>query len=394
MRPAEATAPVAVALGGMLALASAMGIGRFVYTPILPSMLQALDFSKSEAGLIAAANFAGYLAGALSLTAFRRLPGGSWRWLVAALAAGAALIAAMAAVDGPAAFALLRFASGLASALVLVLGSALVLELLARTDRGGWFAALHFAGVGVGIVLSALVVPACEAAGADWRTLWLASGAVAAALAAGAAFLLRGARPRPHPVVPPAGSPPPARSALAALTLCHGLFGFGYVVTATFLVAVVRATPQTRPVEPLVWLVVGLAAIPSTALWSRMAVALGATRAYGLACAVEAVGVAAGGLWPGPAGVLLSAILLGATIMGITTLGFTVARGLVAPAHERRAFALITAGFGVGQMVGPVMAGALLDRTGGFAIPSLLAAGALGVAALIAASGATHRPRS
>jgi len=80
--------------------------------------------------------------------------------------------------------------------------------------------------------------------------------------------------------------------------------------------------------------------------------------------------------------------------MGITTLGFTLVRGLVAPAHERRAFALITAGFGVGQMAGPIMAGTLLDQTGGFAIPSLLAAGALGLAALIAASGATHRARS
>jgi MFS family permease len=394
LKPVEATAPVAVALGGMLALASAMGIGRFVYTPILPSMLAALGFSKSQAGLIAAANFAGYLVGALSLAACRRLPGGSWRWLAGALAAGAALIAAMAAVEGAGAFAVLRFASGVASAVVLVLGSTMVLEQLARTDRGGRFAALHFAGVGVGIVLSALVVPVSEAAGAGWRVLWLTSGAVAAALAAGAAFLLRGVRPQPHPVTQSAATPPPARSALAALTLCHGLFGFGYVVTATFLVAVVRATPQARPVEALVWLMVGLAAIPSTAFWSRMAVALGATRAYGLACAVEAVGVAAGGLWPGRLGVLLAAALLGATIMGITTLGFTLVRGLVAPTHERRAFALITAGFGVGQMAGPIMAGILLDRTGGFAIPSLVAAGALGVAALIAASGATHRARS
>ena len=143
-------------------------------------------------------------------------------------------------------------------------------------------------------------------------------------------------------------------------------------MTATFLVAVVRAAPQARALEAVVWLVVGLAAAPSTVAWGRIAARTGPLRAYALACLLEAIGVAAGGLWSTPAAALLAAFLLGGTFMGITALGFAAARALGVQ-HQRRSFALITAGFGLGQIAGPIVAGILLDRTHSFAAPSLLA---------------------
>ena len=370
-----------VAFGGMLALAAGMGIGRFVYTPILPDMAAALGLSKSAAGLIASANFLGYLAGAL-LSALPHLPGGRRTWFLGGLAASAATTAAMALPDAMPPFLLLRFVGGVASAFVLVLGSALVLDQLAALHRPAR-AALHFAGVGVGIALSSVLIDALHAMGADWRSLWLASGAVAALAIPLAAWLVPDAAGR-QTSQPMAGThAAPLPRGLGALTLCHCLFGFGYVVTATFLVAVVRAAPQGRALEAVVWLVVGLAAAPSTAAWGRIARRIGPLRAYALACLLEAVGVAAGGLWSTPAAALVAALLLGGTFMGITALGFAAARAL-GPHQQRRCFALITAGFGLGQIAGPVVAGILLDRTHSFAAPSLLAAAAVAVAAAIA----------
>ncbi len=379
-----------VALGGMLALAAGMGIGRFVYTPILPDMAAALGLTKSAAGLIASANFLGYLAGAL-LAALPHLPGGRRTWFLGGLAASAATTAAMALPDAMPAFLLLRFAGGVASAFVLVLGSALVLDRLALL-RQPQAAALHFAGVGVGIALSSVLVDALHAAGADWRALWLASGAAAALAIPLAMWLV------PEAAAVPASHPMPAirerlPRGLGALTLCHGLFGFGYVVTATFLVAVVRAAPQARALEAVVWLVVGLAAVPSTAAWGRIAARTGPLRAYALACLLEAVGVAVGGLWSTQAAALLAATLLGGTFMGITALGFAAVRTL-GPHQQQRSFALITAGFGLGQIAGPVVAGVLLDCTHSFAAPSLLAAAAVAIAAVIAEHMARARLRS
>lgn len=374
---------LALALGGMLALASSMGIGRFVYTPILPVMAASLGLSKTQAGLIASANFAGYLAGALM--AAWRLPGGPRAWFVGGQVLSAVTTAGMAASASMPLLLLLRLLGGAASAYVLVFGSSVVLDRLAVSGRGR-LAAVHFAGVGVGIAVSAVLVSGLEAYGVGWRALWLASGVLAAVTIPVAAALVPAYHAAPH-----AASAPPAEHApddrlprgLGALTLCHGLFGFGYIITATFLVAIVRDAPGAGALEPVVWLVVGVAAIPSTALWGWGGARWGMVRAYAAACLLEAAGVLAGGLWVTPVGALLAAALLGCTFMGLTALGFGAARAL-APHQQNRSFALMTAGFGVGQIAGPIAAGWMFDLTGSFAGPSVLAAAALVTGAGIA----------
>ena len=115
MRTTDSSKAYVVALGGLLAMAAVMGIGRFVYTPILPTMLEALGLTKSQAGIIASANYFGYLAGAVF--AMLPLPGGKRAWFLGALCASAATTAGMAGADTTAAFALIRAVGGFASAI-------------------------------------------------------------------------------------------------------------------------------------------------------------------------------------------------------------------------------------------------------------------------------------
>jgi predicted MFS family arabinose efflux permease len=380
----ETPRPIVLALGGLVALAAAVGIGRSVYTSILPLMVEDLGVSKGTAGLLASANFAGYLAGAL-LAATPTMPGSRRNWLLLSLIVSSLTTGAMAFTSSTAAFLTLRFAGGVASAFVLVLAAALVLDRLSAAGRPD-LTSVHFAGVGVGMALSAVLVSSLAAWGGGWRSPWLASG-ITSVLAVGIVAGL--IADRVEPAMATASRQHQADPHLAALVVAYGLFGFGYIITATFLVAIVRGSAQVCALDPLIWLVVGLTAAPSVARWTWVGAKIGIARSFAFACGIEAVGVAASVLWLTPAGVLLAAALLGGTFMGITALGLIRARHL-SSGDPRRTLAVMTAAFGLGQIVGPVFAGIIYDATGTFLVPSLTAVSALLVGALLAMRGSTQ----
>jgi predicted MFS family arabinose efflux permease len=371
---------VTLACGGLAAMAAALGIGRFVYTPILPAMLGALHWSKFEAGLVASANLLGYFAGAL-LAGHPLVAARARFWLLVALTVSAVSTAAMAAPSDIASFAALRFIGGIASAFVIVCASTLVLERLALSGRGS-LSAIHFAGVGTGIMISAISVSTTLASGGGWRSLWIGAGALALLAAIIAAWLIPAAGNVTAPPQPKPVSTAPSR--LGAMVVAYGLFGFGYVITATFLVAIVRATDDVRGLEPWVWVLVGLAAIPSVAFWTRLGARIGTMNAYAIACVIEAIGVAASVEWLTIPGVCVSALLLGGTFMGLTALGFMAAR-ILSSENSHQAFGRMTASFSIGQMVGPTLAGFLSEQSGSFRLASLIAAAALMAAAGLAA---------
>jgi predicted MFS family arabinose efflux permease len=370
---------VALAFGGLAAMTAALGIGRFVYTPILPAMLGALGWSKSDAGLVASANLLGYFIGAL--LAGRPFAVARPRaWLLAALAISAVSTAAMALPSDLASFVGLRFIGGVASAFVIVCASTLVLERLSVSGRGS-LSAVQFAGVGFGIMISAIVVSVMLASGAGWRNLWIGTGALAMLAAIAAAALIPAAGPIVASIKPEMTEAPP--SGMTAMIVAYGLFGFGYIITATFLVAIVRLTNEVRVLEPWIWTLFGLAAIPSVTVWNWLGKRIGILSAFAAACAIEAIGVAISVEWVTISGICLSALLLGGTFMGITVLGFMAGR-MLSSGHPHRAFARMTASFSIGQMVGPTLAGFLSERLGDFRLASLIAAAALVAAAALA----------
>jgi predicted MFS family arabinose efflux permease len=370
--------PLPLALGGAISLASAMGIGRFAYTPILPEMVAALHLTASQAGLIASANFAGYLVGALVAAASFFAPHRR-NWMLAALLVSALATGAMAASSSIIAFVLLRFTGGFASAFALVFTTSLVLDRLSAAGRGH-LAPHQFAGIGFGIAISAILVAQLAAQHVGWQWQWLANAALSAAAFVAVATLIR---PHRHATASSASTSNGRVGApLAALIVAYGLFGFGYVITATFLVQLVRTNAAIAPLEPYVWLLVGLAAVPSVPLWNRVERWLGMGAAFAVACVLLALGVLASVLWIAPAGAIGAAILLGCTTIGITVMGLVGARRLAAGSASR-IIGLMTASFGLGQIIGPIFAGWIHDLTGTFLLPSVAAAAAVVLAALL-----------
>jgi predicted MFS family arabinose efflux permease len=377
--------PLTLAFGGLLAMAAGIGIGRFVYTPILPPMVEALSLSKAEAGLIASANFVGYLVGAL--LAAVRLPGSRRAWLLIGLALNAVCLAAMATTSSLPLFLLLRLAAGIASAFCLIFSSALVLDRLAAAGRSG-LSALHFAGVGIGIAVSAALVATLGA----WQSMWLASAALALVAAVGVVVMVP-AEHAPSSTAAGAAARNGYSTAFMILAAAYFLFGFGYIITATFLIDIVRGSAAIRHLEPYAWVLVGLGAAPSVVLWGALGRRIGILPAFAVASLVEAAGVAASVLWLQTMGVVIAALFLGGTFMGLTALGLIGARE-TGTGDPRGRIALMTASFSVGQILGPSFAGFAYDATGSLAMPSLIAVAALVVAAVLSVVADTWRRRS
>jgi hypothetical protein len=326
------------------ALAAGMGVGRFVFTPILPLMTAQAGLTAAAGASLATANYVGYLVGALAGTlapGLVRSPAvhhGSLALLVATLAG-------MPLTHSTAAWLVLRFLAGVASAVTFVIAVSALLGHLPdhRAHLRGW----GFGGIGAGIALSGALVLVLRSV-AGWQAAWWAATSLAAVLAAGAWTL------RPEaPAQPPAatGAPHPRTGRwFSALLTSYTLEGIGYIIAGTFLVA---AIDHCMPgwVGSGAWVLVGLAAAPSSALWASLGRRFTRPDLLLAALVVQAVGVALPAMPGGVVAALVAALLFGATFVGVATI--TLATGV----HLRfpRAVAMLTVGYSVGQILGPLV---------------------------------------
>ncbi|TCU21910.1 putative MFS family arabinose efflux permease [Rhizobium azibense] len=363
------------ALAGMIAMSAAMGFGRFSYTPILPGMMSGVPLSAADAGFIASANFAGYLTGAV-LATYSWAAGREREVALSALLANALLLAAMAATNSVPVFAAIRFLAGLASAFAMIFTSSIVLSHGAGAGNDHVQAA-HFGGPGAGIALSSVMVMLSGlffAGASGWRADWI-GGAIFSAISLAAVWVLLPSAPVRSGN---AGKEPPIvwKLPVALLTLSYGIFGFGYVITATFLVTIARMDASGQTVEFLCWFIAGLTAAVALFAWRPLVYPLGLGWVYVAALLTEAVGVLATVLLPHSMAPLVGGALFGATFLAITAYGLQIGRKLV-PESARRIFATMTAAFGLGQIIGPIVAGWIAEQTGSFTTPTFIAAAAL-----------------
>lgn len=359
----------------MAALAAAMGIGRFAFTPLLPMMLHDGVVDIATGSWLATANYAGYLAGALLYMALpwlgRRAGGvpGNAALVRGGLVATVLLTAAL-ALPWPTVWPLMRLLAGVASAMVFLGTANWCMGRLAHLGRPA-LGGLIFCGPGLGIVATGLPTGAMVAAGWSAAAGWAVFALLAALLcalvwpvvqgaeapAAGATGLAAAApalqRPAPHPAA--------ERTLLA---FAYGLAGLGYIVTATFLPVIARAALPAGSVWPdLFWPIFGAGVALGALLSTRIAPTRDRRMLLAWAYALQAAAIALPLLWPGRAGFALGSLLLGLPFTAITFFALQEARHQW-PQAAAGFTGLLTALYGIGQIAGPPMAAALLARAG------------------------------
>ena len=348
-----ALSPMMVCTAAGIALAVAMGIGRFAFTPMLPLMVRDGSLSLGDGAWIAASNYLGYLVGAL-VAARLRMP--SPALMRASLAGIVVTTAAMGLFDGVPVWNVLRWAAGVFSAWAMIAVSAWALPRLAAAARSE-LSGFIYAGVGIGIAFAGLfcLVSARPGVAAAW--LWLELGGFALlAAAVSAAFTFRPGAARTQSGSQPVAALPPGAG--AGLVISYGAFGFGYILPATFLPALAREIWDDPQVFGLAWPIFGTAAALSTIAVARWSAGINRLRLWAICHAIMASGVVLPSLWLSPAVIVVAALAVGGTFVVVTMIGMQEARERSA-GDPTKLLAAMTAAFAVGQLAGPLVSGAI-----------------------------------
>jgi len=355
--------PLFVLLSGICALILSLGIARFAYTPILPFMQAQTGMGDDLAGWLAGWNYFGYLTGVLLVTRLQDLVLKDRLYRIG-LVLALVTTAMMAVSDNPVVWGASRYLAGLSSAAGLMLGSGLILNWLIRHNHRGELG-LHFSGLGLGIMVGALVVEVAARA-LDWQGQWVALTLVGSLLIVPAwVWLPHPASGRPLQAHHTAHVREPRRAWLLLLQWAYFCAGFGYVINATFTVVIVEQQPALQGQGVLMWLLVGLAAAPAPLIWDRVARRLGYVNSLQLAFVLQMAGIILPVLDGHLISAVISALLFGATFIGIVSLVLTMV-GQLYPAHPAQIMAKLTLGYSVAQIVGPIIAGEAAEVSGNF----------------------------
>lgn len=371
------------ALACMVTLSVAMGLGRFAFTPMLPIMLHEGKLELAAGGVLASLNYLGYFLGAVSCAAIGIKASSMVR---GGLVATAALLVGMGLLHSFTNWGVLRTAAGVMSAWVFVFASGWGLRRLAETNAPT-LAGVIYTGPGIGIAMTGLLGGALGRWGSEAG--WIGLGVLAVVLIAVIwrvfddgehVHAAGGAAPAPAAAARVAG--PADRSDAIWLVALYGLAGFGYIITATFLPVIARQALPGSSWPDFFWPLFGLAIIPGALIGARAPTHWDNRLLLAVAYALQALGVVLSVAWPSIAGFALGSLLLGMPFTAITLFAMRDARRL----RGNAAAGLIgyaTASYGVGQIVGPLFAAPLAQRTGSFQLPLLVAAAALALGAVL-----------
>lgn len=356
---------------GILSLILMLGIARFAYTPLLPLMQQQAGLGIAEGGWLAAINYMGYLCGAIIASFINDLIVKDRLYRIG-LVVAVVTTAGMGLTENLWLWAFFRFFAGLSSAAGLLLGSGLILNWLIRHGHRSELG-IHFSGLGLGISVCAIGVELMHQY-FNWSQQWLLFTLFGTLLLIPAWRWLP--RPEIHNITKSGETlidNPPGRNFLRLFMLAYFCAGVGYVVSATFIVAIVDQLPGLEGKGAWTFMVLGLAAAPACIFWDLLSRKIGDLNALICAYLLQIVGILLPVIVPSITMSIIGAVLFGSTFIGIVSLVLTMA-GRYYPTRPAKMMGKMTVSYGIAQILAPILTGYLAEKSGNYSDGLFIAA--------------------
>lgn len=376
---------VLVLIGGIAAMFTAMGIGRFAYTPAVSFMLESAALNTADAGLIASANFAGYLIGAMFFSFYAPRK----HTFVISLIMSVLTTAALPLYSNILWWILIRFLSGFYSAAVFISATEKVYAALHASNKQS-YGGLLFSGVGAGIAFSSWIVP-FAAAKAGWESSWYYVGAVCAVTALIAAICAGGAKAdeRHKKEIDNTGF---ITFPMVFLAFAYLLEGAGYIIAGTFLVDIIKDSSGSASAGFTGWALAGGTAVFSNIMWSWAGHRFGLFRVFTLLLILQACGMLLPVFSDSVEAAYAFAVIFGGTFLGAVALAFACGRHILPKGNTAP---LLTVFYSLGQIISPWIGGMIAHKSGSFS-PALVFSAVMitGAAVLTVMSGIALKRRT
>jgi predicted MFS family arabinose efflux permease len=369
-----------VLLAGFFSQLLCLGVARFAYTPLLPLMQQQDLLTDASSGYLAAINYLGYMAGALLAASLSNLQLKDRLYRLGLIVAIVSTLG-MALTENLYLWSFWRFIAGLSSAGSMLIASGLIMHWLISHQQRAELG-VHFAGLGLGIAMSAMLVEGMLQLHLTWQSQWIVLAAIGVLLAVPAWCWLPKPSPSLLPAQPKLSDLTSSNRFICVMLLSYFCAGYGYVLSATFIVTIVERMPGLSGSGNLSFVVLGLAAAPAVLLWDLIARKTCYLYAIILALVLQTVAIILPLSFTTLAVVLVSAALFGATFIGVVSLVLTMA-GRLYPSKPAKLMGKMTLAYGLAQVIAPAITGVIAEKTGSFSPGLYVAAALLGIAALL-----------
>ena len=351
-----------ILLAGIISLFIGVGVARFSFTSLLPSMLSTDALSLTFAGVLASMNYAGYLAGSIFAIFIKDINTKIKYFRLGVILCVLSTVV-MGITTNEVFWLLGRVIAGFGSAMLLVVGAAIVMTKLNFEDKTKAMG-IYFSGIGIALV-SSDIISRYVLSFSSWENSWIVLTFCALFLAFYPLYILSfdkeiSQKNEKHPFNKALFSP-----FVLVLIVAYFTEGVGFVIQGTFLPTILKSIEGLETVASLSWLLVGLSGIPSSIIWMRLAHKYGSINIIIIAMSLQIIGILIPTLTTNMYLNLFCGILYGATFVGLVAL-FMNLGGKLAGKNPVMLMGALTTAYGIGQVTAPLYAVSLTQLTGNY----------------------------